>query len=67
MSRSEGSVLRRLGYVRWLRNVATALGNAATSESVISALLEKRRHPSDLVREHVLWALQRHGVEDLPA
>jgi epoxyqueuosine reductase len=47
--------------VRWLRNIAVALGNAATSAEVFAALETRRADPSALVREHVLWALARHG------
>lgn len=62
LEKTAGSAIRRIGYERWLRNLAIALGNASTSEAVVSALLERRRHPSALVREHVCWALERHGV-----
>jgi len=66
LERSAGSALRRLGYRRWLRNVAVALGNAPTSPEVVGAL-EARRDDSDpLVREHVAWALARHDRRDLP-
>jgi epoxyqueuosine reductase len=73
LERTRGSTIRRLGYARWLRNIAVALGNAPTSDAVIVALgnaptsdavivaLKGRRHdPSPLVREHVRWALQQH-------
>jgi epoxyqueuosine reductase len=55
-----GSAIYRLGYVRWLRNIAVALGNAPTSLEVVRALQERREDPSSLVREHVEWALARH-------
>ena len=58
--RMRGSAIRRIGHERWLRNIAVALGNAPTSPAVIEALERRRDHPSDLVREHVAWALQRH-------
>ncbi|WCE06964.1 tRNA epoxyqueuosine(34) reductase QueG [Pseudomonas sp. JBR1] len=61
LSRTEGSPLRRAGYERWLRNLAVGLGNAPTSIPVLEALKLQREHPSPLVREHVEWALQRHG------
>ncbi|MET0083416.1 MAG: tRNA epoxyqueuosine(34) reductase QueG [Sedimenticola sp.] len=61
MKRMEGSAIRRLGYERWLRNIAVALGNAETSPAIVQALQEKRDHPSELVHEHVGWALARHG------
>jgi epoxyqueuosine reductase len=57
-----GSPIRRIGYERWLRNLAVGLGNAPKSPDVISSLRQKADHPSALVREHVNWALQRHGV-----
>jgi epoxyqueuosine reductase len=58
--RTQGTAIRRIGYERWLRNIAVALGNAPTSEGVVAALRARERHPSALVREHVAWALRRH-------
>ncbi len=58
--RLRGSPIRRIGYERWLRNLAVGLGNAPTTPDVIAALRSKRNHPSALVREHVEWALSRH-------
>ena len=63
LQRTTGSPLRRLGYERWLRNIAVALGNAADSETAVPALEARRHHPSALVREHVDWALGRHSTE----
>ncbi|MCP5207565.1 MAG: tRNA epoxyqueuosine(34) reductase QueG [Hahellaceae bacterium] len=60
LSRTEGSAIRRTGYVGWLRNIAVALGNATTSLDVISALKARETHPSEIVREHVSWALAQH-------
>jgi len=62
LQRTAGSPLRRLGYERWLRNIAVALGNAADSETAVPALQARRHHPSALVREHVDWALGRHST-----
>ena len=58
--------MRRIGHERWLRNVATAAGNAlqadnvtpADREALTHALAERAEHPSEVVREHVNWALQ---------
>lgn len=61
LARTEGSAIRRVGYERWLRNVAVALGNAPTTAAVIDALQSRAGHPSALVREHVAWALARQG------
>jgi epoxyqueuosine reductase len=60
--RLAGSAIRRIGHERWLRNIAVALGNAPTSDPVVRALRARSRHPSALVREHVDWALDRHGI-----
>jgi epoxyqueuosine reductase len=59
--KTRGSAIHRIGYACWLRNLAVGLGNAPTSEAVISALRARQGHPSALVREHVEWALQQHG------
>ncbi|MCC7487200.1 MAG: tRNA epoxyqueuosine(34) reductase QueG [Burkholderiales bacterium] len=59
--RLAGSAIRRIGYERWLRNLAVGLGNAPGSDAVIAALRARAGHPSELVREHVRWALGRHG------
>jgi len=57
---TSGSAIRRIGYERWLRNIAVALGNAPTTPSVMEALRSRTEHPSELVREHVAWALSQH-------
>ena len=58
--RLAGSAIHRIGYERWLRNLAVGLGNAPTSPQVVGALKASADHPSALVREHVTWALGRH-------
>jgi epoxyqueuosine reductase len=60
LKNTEGSAIRRIGHECWLRNIAVALGNATTSTAVVSALKMRLDHPSELVREHVGWALGRH-------
>lgn len=62
LTRTEGSAIRRTGYQGWLRNLAVGLGNAPSTIPVIEALKARADHPSELVREHVQWALQRHGL-----
>ena len=61
-----GSAILRIGYERWLRNVAVALGNAADAASgsprtlaLLAALAARADDPSVLVREHVAWAIAR--------
>lgn len=60
---TEGSPIRRIGYECWLRNLAVALGNARSEESVVAALRGRIEDPSELVREHVVWALARHDTK----
>ena len=64
-----GSPIRRIGHERWLRNVAVGIGNALrvqrvgnalwaqSNATILQALQARLDHPSELVREHVRWAL----------
>jgi epoxyqueuosine reductase len=61
VEKTRGSAIRRIGYQRWLRNIAVALGNAVSSEAVIEALRSREHDASPLVREHVRWALTEHA------
>jgi len=60
LKNTEGSAIRRIGYACWLRNIAVALGNAPSTAEVIKALQAREQDASELVREHVAWALQQH-------
>ncbi len=59
--KTRGSAIRRIGWQRWLRNIAVALGNAPSSPAVIAALRQREHDESPLVREHVRWALAQHA------
>jgi epoxyqueuosine reductase len=66
-TRLRGTPIRRIGYERWLRNLAVGLGNALgalkgapPSSTILAALLGRRDYPSPLVREHVAWALEQY-------
>ncbi|MDX1706717.1 tRNA epoxyqueuosine(34) reductase QueG [Pseudidiomarina sp.] len=59
LSRTEGSPIRRIGFERWTRNLAVGLGNAPANAAVIAALEARRNVVSDMVREHIDWALAR--------
>jgi epoxyqueuosine reductase len=61
LEKTAGSAIRRIGYERWLRNIAVALGNAATSRAVLRALHSRASSESTLVAEHVRWALDQHA------
>ncbi len=66
LTNTEGSPIRRIGYQRWLRNIAVALGNAPTSEAVVDALNAKLiNSESELLNEHIEWALTQHK-EQIP-
>ena len=67
LRRTEGSPIRRIGHERWLRNIAVSLGNALSAghdDEVLRALQTRADHPSELVREHVAWAMAqgRHAT-----
>ena len=60
LEKTQGSPIRRAGYESWLRNIAIALGNAESSVEVLRALHSKKDHPSEIVKEHVNWAIEQH-------
>jgi len=60
LKRTEGSAIRRIGHAQWLRNIAIAMGNALRvghDAGIQDALQLRAQHPSEVVREHVQWAL----------
>jgi len=59
LERTAGSAIRRIGHVRWLRNIAIALGNSPRTAERDAALATRLEHPSEVVREAVGWALRR--------
>lgn len=64
LKRTEGSPIRRIGHERWLRNIAVALGNAPYSLKIVQALEQKREFVSELVQEHIDWALEQQRQKD---
>ena len=60
LKNTEGSAIRRIGYECWSRNIAVGLGNAPKTDETINALRSRENDPSDMVREHVSWALAQH-------
>lgn len=63
LKHTEGSAIRRIGYQKWQRNIAVALGNADYSPEILSALEEKLESSSELVTEHLQWAIQQQEVK----
>jgi epoxyqueuosine reductase len=67
---TEGSAIRRIGFERWQRNLAVALGNALAASgdaAIVAALKARREAASELVREHIDWALQQAAPAALAA
>ena len=62
LRRTEGSAIRRIGHVRWQRNLAVALGNAlraASDADIERALRARLGSAGDLLAEHIDWALNQ--------
>ena len=59
LKNTEGSAIRRIGYERWSRNLAVAIGNGRPTREAFQALEKKERDASDLVREHIAWGRNR--------
>ncbi len=60
LRRTEGSAIRRIGHARWRRNLAVAMGNALRAgidDGLSEALSAAREGSSELLREHIDWAL----------
>jgi epoxyqueuosine reductase len=60
LQRTEGSAIRRIGWQRWRRNLAVALGNALHStgdDATRHALTQARTSADALVQEHIDWAI----------
>ena len=65
MRKLEGSPIRRIGYERWLRNIAVALGNAPASKATLDLLQSKQVEvESVLVQEHIQWAIDQQKQGD---
>ena len=68
---TEGSPIRRIGFERWQRNLAVAIGNALASglltsqqrSAFMTALTTHIGHKSDVVSQHVQWALAQKPTQ----
>lgn len=63
LKNTEGSAIRRIGHERWQRNIAIALGNAPYSAEITAALTECQATASELVAEHIDWALAQQRLK----
>jgi epoxyqueuosine reductase len=62
LQKMQGSAIRRIGYMQWLRNIAVAIGNIAPKNEshrlqLLQALKDKRSLVNEMVQEHIDWAL----------
>jgi epoxyqueuosine reductase len=58
-----GSAIYRIGYEQWLRNIAVGLGNAKSSPEIITALQSRLDGASEMLREHISWAINKHLIQ----
>lgn len=63
LSNTEGSPIRRIGYLRWLRNIAVALGNAPFSVVVIEQLKKRLQTIDPMLDEHITWAIEQQETK----
>ena len=57
LNNTQGSPLRRTGYLNFLRNIAIGLGNANPSQEIIHQLQSKLGLHNAILDEHIQWAL----------
>ena len=69
LRRTEGSAIRRIGWLRWRRNLAVALGNALRQTAdrnmaadIRAALDSERAQAGALLGEHLDWALAQESI-----
>ncbi|MDA0790759.1 MAG: tRNA epoxyqueuosine(34) reductase QueG [Proteobacteria bacterium] len=62
LKRTAGSAIRRTGYQGWLRNIAIGLGNASPHPRILAALEARLGDASDLVSEHIRWAISKQAI-----
>ena len=67
LERTAGSPIRRIGYPRWLRNLAVGLGNAPHNPAIIQALEQRRPEVDEMVAEHIDWAIAQQQKTGLIA
>ncbi len=57
LQNTQGSPLRRTGYINFLRNIAIGLGNAQPSQTIIKQLNSRLNTYGDILDEHIKWAI----------
>ncbi|WP_417879680.1 tRNA epoxyqueuosine(34) reductase QueG [Vibrio sp.] len=56
----EGSAIRRIGHIQWLRNISIALGNAPYQSTILEALTA-RLGLDDNLDIHIQWAIEQQN------
>lgn len=64
LEKTAGSPIRRIGHENWLRNLAIGLGNSPSTAETISVLERKKNDSSELVMEHINWALTQQNTQN---
>lgn len=52
-----GSAIKRIGFKKWISNIAIGLGNSDFCAITLELLKERANDESELIKEHVLWAI----------
>lgn len=63
---TQGSPIRRTGYINFLRNIAIGLGNANANLDIIAQLRSKLAKHSDMLDEHINWAIREQQIKLRP-
>ncbi|MCK6265240.1 tRNA epoxyqueuosine(34) reductase QueG [Vibrio sp. ZSDE26] len=63
LQKMEGSAIRRIGHIQWLRNLSIAMGNAPFSARIVEALKSRLGLNSNL-DTHIEWALNEQSNQE---
>ena len=63
LQKTQGSPIRRTGYISFLRNIAIALGNATGQQHHIDQLRSKLGRHDDILDEHIIWAITEQEIK----
>jgi len=65
LKNTEGSAIRRIGYIQWLRNIAIAIGNDKYSQKNISSLegTKNKFNENKLLISHIDWAIKQQKIK----
>ncbi|KMT64407.1 tRNA epoxyqueuosine(34) reductase QueG [Catenovulum maritimum] len=63
LTKTQGSPIRRIGYQRWLRNLAIGIGNSSFNPANIAALESKLVQADEIAAEHINWAIAQQQLK----